>query len=103
MTNLTSNPLNTTVQQDNNLTLLCITNANPPATYYFYFNQSFIGKSNSGEFNVTVEGDGMYTCVPINNVGTGNNATLNVTTVGEIPCVFYGTVVNVSCWIVCFI
>lgn len=95
MTNLTSKSSNSTVLLNNNWTLLCITNAKPPAMYYFYFNESFIGNSSSGEFNVTVEGDGMYTCVPINNVGTGNNATLNVIAVGELPCIFYGTVANV--------
>ena len=63
--------------------------------YHFYFNESFIGNSSSGEFNVTVEGDEMYTCVPINNVGTGSNATLNFITVGELPCIFFGTVADV--------
>ena len=34
-------------------------------------------------FNVTIDEDGVYTCVPINEVGSGHNATVNVTTVGE--------------------
>ena len=95
MTNLTSNPSNTTVLLNNNWTLLCVTNANPPALYHFYFNESFIGDSSSGDFNITVEGNGVYTCVPINNVGTGSNATLNVIAVGELPGIFYGTLANV--------
>ena len=98
MTNLTieSNPKNTTVLLNSTLTLLCVTNANPPALYHLYFNESYIGNSSSGKFNFTVEGDGVYTCVPINTVGTGNNDTLNITSVGELPCIFYTTVAKVS-------
>lgn len=80
MTNLTieSNPKNTTVLLNSSLTLHCVTNANPPALYHLYFNDSYIGNSSSGEFTTTAKGDGVYTCVPINAVGTGNNATLNI-------------------------
>ena len=34
-------------------------------------------------FNITVEGDGVYTCVPLNIFGTGSNDTLNFVVVGE--------------------
>ena len=97
MTNLTigSNPNNITVLLNRGLTLLCVTNANPPALYYLYSNESYIGKSSSGEFNITVEGDGVYTCVPINTVGKGNNDTLSVIAVGELPCIFYSSVAKV--------
>ena len=90
MTSLTieSNPKNTTVLLNSSLTLLCVTNANPPPLYHLYLNESYVGNSNSGEFNITVEGDGVYTCVPINTVGTGNNDTLNIIAVGELPCIF---------------
>ncbi|PFX23744.1 Peroxidasin-like protein [Stylophora pistillata] len=83
MTNLTidSNPKNTTVLLNSNLTLLCVTTANPPALYHLYFNKSYIGNSSSGEFDITVEGDGVYICVPVNTVGTGNNVTLNISAV----------------------
>ena len=85
MTNLTieSNPKNTTVLLNSTLTLLCVTNANPPALYHLYFNESYVGNSSSGEFNITVKGDGVYTCVPINRIGTGSNDTLNIIAVGE--------------------
>ena len=97
-TNLTieSNPKNTTVCLNSSLTLLCVTNANPPVLYHLYFNENYIGNSSSGEFNITVEGDGVYTCVPINTMGTGNNDTLIIIAVGELPCIFYYTVAKVS-------
>ena len=34
-------------------------------------------------FNITVEGDGVYTYVPLNVFGTGSNDTLNFVVVGE--------------------
>ena len=98
MTNLTieSNPKNTTVLLNSTLTLLCVTNANPPAWYHLYFNESYVGNSSSGEFNDTVKGDGVYTCVPMNKIGTGNNDTLNIIAVGKFLCIFYSTVAKVS-------
>ena len=85
MTNLTieSNQKNTTVLMNTSLILLCVTNANPPALYHLYFNESYVGNSSSGEFNSTVKGDGVYTCVPINRIGIGSNDTLNIISVGK--------------------
>ena len=66
------------------MSLTCSTDANPDAdVYQFYFNDSLIGNSSSGVFNVTVDKDGVYSCVPINKVGTGHNATVSITSVGE--------------------
>ena len=98
MTNLTieSNPKNTTVRLNSSLILLCVTTANPPALYHLYFNESYVGNSSSGEFNDTTEGDGVYTCVPVNTIGTGNNDTLDIIAVGELPCIFYSPVAKVS-------
>ena len=81
---LTSVPSNTTVLHGTTVSLNCSTDANPPAHVYdFYFNDILIGNSSSGVFNVTVKADGVYTCVPINTVGTGHNATVSVTAVGK--------------------
>ncbi|RMX51502.1 hypothetical protein pdam_00014831 [Pocillopora damicornis] len=87
MTNLTieSNPKNTTVLLNSSLTLLCVTNANPPAVYHLYLNETYISNSSSGVFNITFEGDGVYTCVPLNVFGTGSNDTLNFVVVVP-PC-----------------
>lgn len=68
------------------MTLNCKTDASPGAEYHFYFNGKSIGNSASGVFNVTVEADGVYTCVPVNTVGTGGNATVSVT-VGKLTFV----------------
>ncbi len=66
------------------MSLNCGTYARPEAEYYFYFNGYSIGNSSSGVLSVTVDEDGVYTCVPINTVGTGDNATVSITAVGEL-------------------
>ena len=65
------------------MSLNCETNASPEAEYHFYFNGKPVGNSTSGVFNVKVEADGVYTCVPINTLGTGDNASVDVTAVGK--------------------
>ena len=68
------------------LSLICSTDANPinSVTYHFYFNDGYIGNSSSGVFNVTVDADGVYTCVPINIIGTGHNATVSIAALGKL-------------------
>ena len=81
---ITTIPSNTTVLRGSNVSFTCTTDANPPASmYHFYFKGSLLGSNSSGVFNRTVEDDGLFTCVPINTVGTGDNATVKVTVVGE--------------------
>ena len=83
-TALTTTPTNTTVLHGSTVSLNCSTDANPAAhVYQFYFNNSFINNSISGVLNITVDTDGVYTCVPINTVGTGRNATVSITVVGK--------------------
>ena len=66
------------------VSLKCTTVANPDAhVYHFYFNGNLVGNSSSGVFNTTVMADGVYTCVPVNTVGTGDNATVGITAVGK--------------------
>ena len=77
-------PSNTTVLRGSTVSLNCSTDANPAAhVYQFYFNDSFISNSSSGLLNITVDTDGVYTCVPINKVGTGHNANISITMVGK--------------------
>ena len=77
-------PSNTTVPRGSILSLNCQTDASPEAKYHFYFNGTSIGNSGSGMFNTTVIGDGVFTCVPVNTVGTGDNATVSISVVGEL-------------------
>ena len=64
--------------------LNCSTDANPAAhMYQLYVDDAIIGNSSDGLFNVTVNADGAYTCVPINKVDTGSNVTVNFTMVGK--------------------
>ncbi|KAJ7380985.1 hypothetical protein OS493_004579 [Desmophyllum pertusum] len=79
---ITPTPVNTTVLLGATVVLTCKTDANPAAhLYHFYFDGNHIGNSSSGVFNATVDKDGVYTCVPINTVGTGINATVRMTAV----------------------
>lgn len=84
MTNFTSNLSNTVVLTNSSLTLSCVTNANPPALFYLlYYNGAYIGNNSLGVLRVTVMEDGVYTCVPVNKVGAGDNGTVSVKTVGK--------------------
>lgn len=81
---MTLTPSNTTVLRGSTVSLNCTTDANPNAhVYQFYFNDTLIGNSSSGMFNVNVDADGVYSCVPIKTVGTGQNATVSITAVGK--------------------
>ena len=74
------------------MSLSCSTDANPIASVYrFYFNGKLIDSSSSGVLNVTVEEDGVYICVPVNTVGTGDNATVSITDVGKITYIYFKT------------
>ena len=84
-TNLITVPNNTTLLRESKISLDCSTDANPDAhIYHFYLNDNLISNSSSGVFNTTVMTDGVYTCVPVNTAGTGDNATVGVTVVGEL-------------------
>ena len=77
-------PSNATVLCGSTVTLNGSTDTNPAAhVYQFYLNDSFISNSSSGLLNITVDTDGVYTCIPINKVGTGHNATVSITMVGK--------------------
>ena len=73
--------------RNSSMSIKCSADANPEdIEYQLYFKGLFIGNSSSGVFNTTVMADGVYTCVPINTVGAGDNATVSVIVVGELHC-----------------
>ena len=81
---ITTFPTNTTVLCDSAMSLSCNADANPIVlTYHFFFNGNLIGNSSSGVFNITVKEDGEYTCVPVNSLCAGSNASVSITSVGE--------------------
>ena len=71
--------------RNSSLVLSCRTDANPAAHIYnFYLHlYTFIGVNNLGRYPVTVQADGEYTCVPLNTVSIGDNATFVVIAVGK--------------------
>jgi len=84
-TNLITVPNNIILLRESGISLDCSTDANPDANFYhFFLNDNLIGNSSSGVFNTTAIEDGVYTCVPVNTVGTGDNATVGITVVGEL-------------------
>ena len=81
---ITTVPTNSTVLCDSAMSLSCNADANPSVhTYHFYFNGNLIGNSSSGVINISVKEDGEYTCVPVNSLGAGSNASVSITSVGE--------------------
>ena len=82
-TKLITVPSNTTLLRESNISLDCSTDANPDVhIYHFYLNENLIGNCSSGVFTTTVMADGVYTCVPVNTVGTGDNDSVIITVVG---------------------
>ena len=82
---ITTLPQNTTVLHGATVSIKCTTDANPDAhIYHFYLNDNLIGNSSSGVFNTIAMADRVYTCVPVNSVGTGDNDSVSITVVGEL-------------------
>ena len=68
--------------------LTCTAHANPPVTAYnIYHSGILVSNSSSGTYNVTralVEHSGFYMCIPYNDLGRGEKASLNVSFVGKL-------------------
>ena len=85
-TKLISVPRNTTVLHCH-LSLTCQTDGSPEVQFHLYFDGYLIMTSGSGIFHVSVMCDGSYTCVPINKVGAGKNASVIVAAVGKFTSI----------------
>ncbi|RMX54502.1 hypothetical protein pdam_00019992 [Pocillopora damicornis] len=73
---------------NSSLILNCTAKANPPVTSYkIYHDSILVSNTSSGVLNIThalAEHNGSYVCIPYNEFGEGERATLNVTFTG--PC-----------------
>jgi hypothetical protein len=69
------------------MTLTCNTHAKPaPTTYRFYRNGVSIANESTGNYtyNMNVNGNNMYQCVPENDAGPGASANVTVRVKGTI-------------------
>ena len=74
----------TVVLAGGSLFLNCTSDANPTVSVFqLAFDSALIASSSSGMFSVTVKKAGMYTCIPVNEVGPGDSATVRVTVLGK--------------------
>ena len=64
--------------------LNCSADANPMVHIYFlYFNGYQISNSSQGMFHVAVKADSVYTCVPVNMVGSGDKGNITIIVIGK--------------------
>ena len=74
----------TVVSAGGSLFLNCTSDANPAVhVFQLIFDSTLIATSSSGMFSVTVRKAGIYTCIPVNEVGSGDSATVKVTVLGK--------------------
>ena len=71
---------------NSSLILNCTAKANPPVTSYkIYHDSILVSITSSGVLNIThalAEHNGSYVCIPYNEFGEGERATLNLTFTG---------------------
>ncbi|XP_022799235.1 deleted in malignant brain tumors 1 protein-like, partial [Stylophora pistillata] len=79
-TSMTPNLNGTVVLAGGSLFLNCTSDANPAVKeFQLTFGSTLIATSSSGMFSVTVKTFGIYKCFPVNEVGSGDSATVKVT------------------------
>ena len=83
-TRMTPDGNDTVVLAGGSLFLNCTSDANPAVrVFQLIFDSILIATSSSGMFSVTVRKAGIYTCIPVNEVGSGDSATVKVTVLGK--------------------
>ena len=81
---MTSDGNDTVVLAGGSLFLKCTSEANPAVhVFQLIFDSTRVATSSSGMFSVTVRKAGIYTCIPVNEVGSGDSATVKVTALGK--------------------
>ena len=86
-TNLTTIANTSATLRNSNVTFTCTAEGSPPPhEYRFYHKGTFLGNSSSGTFqtHVTKSGLSVFSCVPVNKAGLGENRSVTIDVVGEI-------------------
>ena len=84
-TNLTTTANTSATLKNSNVTFACTSEGSPPPhEYRFYHKGNFLGSSSSGTFQTLVTQSGLYSCVPVNTVGVGENRSVTINVVGEL-------------------
>lgn len=86
-TTLTTKVPNNLVRGNDRIVLTCVTDANPPASqYWFYHNDVFLRASLTGKYVIQkarhTDG-GTYQCVPQNFLGNGTSSSVHITVFGQ--------------------
>ena len=90
-TKLTTTANTSATLKNSNVTFTCTAEGSPPPhEYRFYHEGNFLGSSSSGTFQtqVTKSGLSVFSCVPVNKVGVGENKSVTINVVGELFWMF---------------
>ena len=90
------------VQFGSFVTLNCTTHARPdPDGYKFYRGQELLSSNGSGVFDLRLQRSGLYSCLPFNSAGDGDQASLKIIVDGRLRLVvktFFKTVSKSLLW-----
>ena len=76
------------VQFGSFVTFNCTTQARPdPDGYNFYRGQELLGSNGSGVFDLRLQRSGIYSCLPFNSAGAGDQASLKIIVDGRLRLV----------------
>ena len=86
-TNLTTTANTSATLKNSNVTFTCTAEGSPPPhEYRFYHKGTLLGNSSSGTFqtHLTKSGLSVFSCVPVNKAGVGENKSVTINVVGEL-------------------
>ena len=91
-TKLTTTANTSATLKNSNVTFTCTAEGSPPPhEYRFYHKGTFLGSSSSGTFQTQVTKSGLYSCIPVNKAGVGENKSITINVVGESFFEYSGT------------
>ena len=89
-TNLTTAANTSAILKDSVVNFTCTSKGNPPPREYkFYHKGIYLGNSCSGFFQIQVSEGGLYSCVPVNEVGDGEEGVVDINLVGKCEGICY--------------